>query len=164
MPPPIPGVAGIEHIGLTVPDIDAASRFFADVLGGEALYDIGPFADPADWMATNLGGHARTSIRRMRVLRIADGPVLELIELTEPGPVAGGWHVAFQVADMDAALAAIKAHGCDIQSGPVEMTQGPSAGLTWLYFSAPWGQQLELVSGRVAAYAGVAKPVWRPRP
>ena len=50
----IPGLTGIEHIGLTVPDIDAASEFFADVLGGETLYDIGPFEDADDWMANHL--------------------------------------------------------------------------------------------------------------
>ena len=106
MSSPIPGVAGIEHIGLTVPDLDAATRFFVDVLGGEALYDIGPFADPADWMATNLAGHARTSIHRLRVLRIAGGPVLELIELTQPDTIAGGWHIAFYVEDIEKALTA----------------------------------------------------------
>ena len=41
----VPGLTGIEHIGLTVPDIDVASAFFADVMGGETLYDIGPFED-----------------------------------------------------------------------------------------------------------------------
>ena len=51
---PVPGLAGIEHIGLIVPDLDAAARFLADVLGGEPLYDIGPFARAEDWMATHL--------------------------------------------------------------------------------------------------------------
>ena len=66
---------------------------------------------------------------------------------------------------MDAALAALKSHNCDIQSGPVEMTEGPSAGLSWLYFKAPWGQQLELVSypGGIAAYRELSREIWRPR-
>ncbi len=29
----LPGLRGIEHVGLTVPDLDAAVRFFVDVLG-----------------------------------------------------------------------------------------------------------------------------------
>ena len=29
----VPGLAGIEHIGLTVPDIEAATRFLADIVG-----------------------------------------------------------------------------------------------------------------------------------
>ena len=176
MPAAVPGLAGIEHIGLTVPDLDAATRFLADVAGGEALYDIGPFARPEDWMATHLARPHGRSIHRMRVLRIANGPVLELIELAADGtgrptracaetaPDAA-WHLAFYVEDMEQALVALKAHGVEIQSGPVVMTEGPSAGLSWLYFRAPWGLQLELVSypGGIAAYRGRANEVWRPR-
>lgn len=173
MPAPIPGVAGVEHIGLTVPDIDAATRFFVDVLGAEGLYDIGPFERPDDWMATHLAVHPRARINKLRVLRIANGPVLELFEFTAPDQSRtlprnsdhGGWHIAFYVDDMEAALAALRAHGCEIQSGPVEMTEGPSAGLAWLYFKAPWGQQLELVSypGGIAAYKRLGREVWRPK-
>ena len=50
----LPGVTGVEHIGLTVPEIEAATRFFADVLGAETLYDIGPFESADDWMASHL--------------------------------------------------------------------------------------------------------------
>ena len=171
--PPIPGLSGIEHIGLTVPDIEAATRFFVDVVGGEPLYDIGPFASSDDWMATHLAVHPRATIRKMRVIQVANGPVLELIEFAAPDQRTtlprnsdhGGWHMAFYVEDMESALAALKAHGAEIQSGPVEMTEGPSAGLSWLYFKAPWGQQLELVSypGGIAAYKALRREVWRPR-
>lgn len=170
--PPIPGLAGIEHVGLMVPDLESASAFFAAVVGAEALYDIGPFAGPEDWMAGHLAGSSGAHIHRLRMIRIANGPAVELIELTRtdgrPGPVEqtpGGWHIAFYVEDMEAALVAIRAHGCTILSGPVEMTQGPSAGMTWLYFKAPWGQQLELVSypGGIAAYKARKLEVWRPK-
>lgn len=175
VPAAIPGLAGLEHVGLTVPDIDAATRFFADVLGGEALYDIGPFASPDDWMAVHLVVQPRARIHRLRVLKLANGPALELFEvLAEPvsGPQpprwtapSAGWHMAFYVDDMDQALAALKAHAVEIQSGPVTMTEGPSAGLTWLYFSAPWGLQLELVSypDGIAAYKQLGVSVWRPK-
>jgi catechol 2,3-dioxygenase-like lactoylglutathione lyase family enzyme len=173
MPSIIPGIAGIEHIGLTVPDIEAATRFFVDVLGGETLYDIGPFESPDDWMASHLAVHPRARIEKLRVLRIADGPVLELFQFTAPDQSThvprnsdvGGWHIAFYVEDMEKALAALKEHACEIQSGPVEMTEGPSAGLAWLYFKVPWGQQLELVSypGGIAAYKTLKREVWRPR-
>ena len=163
----VPGLAGIEHIGLTVPDLDAATTFFADVLGAETLYDVGPFASPDDWMASHLAGHPRGRLNRLRVVRIANGPVVELIEpVADDRPMAAsaGFHLAFYVADMELALTALKAHGVEIQSGPVEMTEGPSRGMTWLYFTAPWGQQLELVSypAGIAAYAG-RDDIWRPR-
>ena len=166
--PAVPRLTGVEHIGLIVPDLDAAARFFADVLGGEPLYDIGPFDNPDDWFAKHLAVSPTARLHRMRVMRIANGPVLELIELASPprpASDAASWHIAFYVEDMEAALAALKAHGVEILMGPVSMTRGPSAGLDWLYFKAPWGQQLELVSypGGLAAYQERGLDVWRPR-
>jgi catechol 2,3-dioxygenase-like lactoylglutathione lyase family enzyme len=172
IPQRIPGLAGVEHIGLTVPNLDEATRFFTDLLGAETLYDVGPFESPDDWMAAHLAVHPRARINKLRVIRVANGPVLELFEFTAPDQSTslpknsdvGGWHLAFYVEDMDAALAALKTHDVAIQSGPVVMTEGASAGLTWLYFKAPWGQQLELVSypGGLAAYKGL-REVWRPK-
>jgi catechol 2,3-dioxygenase-like lactoylglutathione lyase family enzyme len=167
---PVPGLAGIEHIGLVVPDLDGATTFFANVLGAEALYDVGPFPGPEDWMAGHLAGATGAHIHRMRILAVANGPAIELIELTgadgrtDNSSAPAGWHIAFYVEDMDAALAALKMHDCKILSGPVDMTEGPSAGLAWLYFRAPWGQQLELVSypGGIAAYRKLGRKVWRP--
>ncbi len=167
---PVPGIAGVEHIGLIVPDLDAATDFFAGVLGAEPIYDVGPFPGPADWMAGHLAGATGAHIHRMRMLAIANGPSIELIELTHTdgrgatGSAPAGWHIAFYVENMDTALAALRAHGCQILSGPVDMTEGPSAGLSWLYFRAPWGQQLELVSypGGIAAYRKRKREVWRP--
>lgn len=173
MPTRIPGVTGVEHIGLTVPDIDEATRFFADVLGAVPLYDIGPFESADDWMASHLAVHPRARINKLRVLRLGQGPVLELFEFTAPDQSTtlprnsdhGGWHIALYVEDMEQALGALKTWQLEIQSGPVTMTEGPSAGLQWLYFKAPWGQQLELVSypGGLAAYRDMRVEVWRPR-
>ena len=173
MPPPIPGLTGVEHIGLTVPDIETATAFFADVIGAERLYDIGPFESADDWMASHLAVHPRARINKLRVLRLGQGPVLELFEFTAPDQSTtlprnsdhGGWHIALYVEDMEQALGALKTWQLEIQSGPVTMTEGPSAGLQWLYFKAPWGQQLELVSypGGIAAYKALADQVWRPK-
>jgi catechol 2,3-dioxygenase-like lactoylglutathione lyase family enzyme len=173
MTTPIPGLTGVEHIGLTVPNIDTATRFFADVIGAETLYDIGPFESADDWMASHLAVHPRSRINKLRVIKVSNGPVLELFEFTAPDQRTqmprnsdyGGWHLAFYVESMDRALAALKQHNLEIQSGPVTMTEGPSAGLEWLYFKAPWGQQLELVSypGGLAAYKQLRLEIWRPR-
>lgn len=47
--------------------------------------------------------------------------------------------------DMDAAVVHPKAHGVEAMGGPTTMTEGPSEGLTWVYFKAPWGMAPELV-------------------
>jgi catechol 2,3-dioxygenase-like lactoylglutathione lyase family enzyme len=56
----------------------------------------------------------------------------------------GGHHIGFLVDDMDAAVAYLKSKGVQVQGEPTKMTQGPTAGETWVYFLAPWGTQLEL--------------------
>ena len=40
----LPGLRGAEHIGFTVPDLEQATDFFVNVIGCEAVYDLGPFA------------------------------------------------------------------------------------------------------------------------
>jgi catechol 2,3-dioxygenase-like lactoylglutathione lyase family enzyme len=168
----LPGLLGAEHIGLTVPDLEAATNFFVDVLGAEALFEVGPFASSDDWMEKHLGVHPRATIRRLRMLRLADGPSLELFEYAAPdydpkrprNSDAGGHHLAFYVTDMAAAVDHLKRHGVEILGDPTTLVDGASAGLTWVYFLAPWGLQLELVS----AVKGLAyeqrggRPMWRP--
>ena len=168
----LPGLLGTEHIGLTVPDMDVATKFFVEVLGAEALFEVGPFSSDDDWMQTHLGVHPRAQIRRLRMLRLAQGPSVELFEYVSPDQQhsrprnsdAGGHHLAFYVSDMAPAVAHLKQHGVQILGEPTTMTDGASAGLTWVYFLAPWGLQLELVSapnGLAYEKAG-GRPMWRP--
>lgn len=69
----IPGLTGTDHIGITVPDIEAASAFFVEVLGCEALFDVGPFRADDDWMARHLNVHPRTEINKLRMLSAPTG-------------------------------------------------------------------------------------------
>jgi catechol 2,3-dioxygenase-like lactoylglutathione lyase family enzyme len=39
----VPGLRGSDHVGITVPDIEAATQWFRDVLGAEEFFTIGPF-------------------------------------------------------------------------------------------------------------------------
>ena len=39
----IPGLTRVDHIGVTVPDLDEAHVFFTEVLGAEYLYRLGPY-------------------------------------------------------------------------------------------------------------------------
>ena len=38
---PLPGLRGVDHIGITVPNMEQATAFFVDVLGCELLYERG---------------------------------------------------------------------------------------------------------------------------
>lgn len=169
----LPGLAGTEHVGFTVPDIEAATRFFVEVIGCEVLFEAGPFHAEDDWMARHLAVHPRAVIAKLRMLRCANGPAFELLEYVAPDQArmpprnsdVGGWHLAFYVEDMEAALAHLRTAGVEVLGEPTTIGEGPTRGLTWVYFNSPWGQQLELVSfPRGLAYTAAAsvRP-WDPR-
>ena len=153
-PSGLPGLRGADHIGFTVPDLEAAVDFFVDVLGCEPFYELGPFESDDDWMARHLNVHPRTVMKKLRFMRCGNGSNFEIFEYASPdqnraqpkNSDIGGHHLAFYVDDMDAAVAYLKAKGVRVLGEPTVRTQGPSGGQSWVYFLAPWGMQLELVS------------------
>lgn len=150
----VPGLRGGDHIGFTVPDLAQAVNFFVDVIGCEAFYKLGPFKADNDWMAQHLNVHPRAEIPTMQLVRCGAGNNLEIFQYTAPdqrtvGPKnsdIGGHHIAFYVDDMNKAVAYLRGKGVKVLGDPTVMGQGPSAGEAWVYFLAPWGMQLELVS------------------
>lgn len=150
----LPGLRGTDHFGFTVPDIEAATRFFVDVIGCTLVYEIGPFQAGDDWMRRQLGVHPRAVIKSLRMLRCRTGANFELFEYELAGAAevppknsdVGGHHLAFYVDDIAAAVDYLRAQGCEVQGEVVTMTDGPSGRLFWVYFLSPWGMQLELVS------------------
>lgn len=150
---PVPGLTRLDHVGLTVPDLDQADEFFVGLLGCERMYELGPFAHDDDWMTRQLGVAADTVMRRLRFYRLGGQAVFEVFEYDAREQSAdvprnsdvGGHHVAFYVDDLDAAVAHLRAAGVEVMGEPVR-SSGPSEGQRWVYFRAPWGLQLELVS------------------
>lgn len=147
----LPGLRGAEHIGLTVPDLDAAERFLCDVLGAVMVFDGGRIED-ADSL-TRILGTTPDNPCRYRFYRLGHGLNLEVFEYSAPGSAAhppnagtGGHHIALYVDDIHAAAAHLEAHGVVTAGAPEHIEEGPAAGSDWLYFRAPWGLQMELVS------------------
>ncbi|MFF2852353.1 VOC family protein [Streptomyces sp. NPDC058001] len=149
----LPGLAGVEHIGFTVPDLEEATDFFTTVIGCELVYTLGPFHADDTWMADHLNVHPRAVMRRLSFLRCANGPNFEVFEYESPNqnPVPprnsdiGGHHLAFYVQDLDEAVTHLRAHEVTVLGAPTH-SSGPSEGQRWVYFLTPWGMQLELVS------------------
>lgn len=150
----MPGLFGTDHIGFTVPDIEAATRFFVDIIGCEVVYEIGPFVADDDWMEIHLGVHPRAVVKTLRMLRCKNGPAFELFEyelegashVPPPNSDVGAAHLGFVVENIDEVVVYLKSKKVDVQGEPTTMEEGPTEGLTWVYFLAPWGMQLELVS------------------
>lgn len=150
----LPGMRGIDHIGLTVPDLDEAEAFFVDILGAEHIYTLGGKQSDDDWMSVQLGVHARTRITEIRFLRLGNGSNLELFHydaadeqqaVPPRNSDIGGHHLALYVDDMDAAVTFLRERGIEVMGEPV-VSAGASEGQRWLYFRSPWGLQFELVS------------------
>ena len=150
----MPGLRGTEHVGFTVPDIEEATNFFVDVIGCEYVFEVGPFVADGDWMATHMNVHPRTVMQKLRFFRCKHGSNFEIFQYESPdqravGPKnsdVGGFHLAFYVDDLEAAIQYLKGKNVRLLGEPTLRTAGPNAGQHWVYFLTPWGMQLELVS------------------
>lgn len=149
----LPGLRRLDHIGVTVPDLEEATRFFVDVLGCEYLYSLGPFQDDGDWMSEHLGVHPRATVPENRFFRCGGQSVFEVFQYTAPDQVTsvpknsdvGGHHIALYVEDLDSAVDYLRNRGVRVLGNPTA-SKGHNEGQRWVYFLAPWGLQLELVS------------------
>src|SRR5436305_8634942 len=75
-----PMVRGIDHLGITVPDVESATHYFVSAFGAEVLYDVlspseTPLGGPEIEAAVGIA--AGTVVRAIRLLRLHEGPSLE---------------------------------------------------------------------------------------
>ncbi|MBE7213247.1 MAG: VOC family protein [Gluconacetobacter diazotrophicus] len=150
----IPGARDVDHVGLTVPDLDQAVKFFVDVLGADLLWTDGPTSDPhGDSMAKKLGVDPRASMR-LAMLRLGPNLNVELLEYHAPDqnirmPLNSDVdvpHLAFYVDDVEVASKYLEEHGCYLLGGPNVTPEGnPRAGQVMRYAVTPWRFTIELV-------------------
>jgi catechol 2,3-dioxygenase-like lactoylglutathione lyase family enzyme len=135
----LPGLRGIDHIGLTVPNLEEAVDFFVNVIGCEEFFsnNVGPFDN--DWMKENLNVDPRASLTNRRV-RCSNGANFELFEYQSGDQRTvqlknsgyGGHHFAFYVDDIDAAVAYLRRKGLKILGDIKRDTAGATKGLSWV--------------------------------
>ena len=152
---PLPGMRGVNHIGLTVPDLAQAESFFIEVLGCEKATSFGPFRDDTgSFMQDLLAVDPRAVVEEITLLRCGFGSNIELFHYTAPDQTTvtaknsdiGAYHIAVYVDDIDAAAEYLKSKDIKTLMGPLPVSEGPAAGQSILYFYAPWGLQLEAIS------------------
>lgn len=147
-------VRAIEHIGLTVPDLEQATTFFAEAFGAVKIYDMidQPLSGPA--IESGLGVSAGATIEAIRMLRLGNGPNLELFTYSgvpqrDPALPSdfGLQHFCVYVDDIDAAAARLENAGGTLLSAPGELPGGDAgAGNRYLYARTPGGSAVELVT------------------
>jgi catechol 2,3-dioxygenase-like lactoylglutathione lyase family enzyme len=151
----VPGLLGIDHIGITVPNIQQAIAWFKDVLGYIEPLTFGPFADPTGTFIQDVvGTDPRAVIEQITEGRGGNGPNVELFQYSAPDQDRhirlnsdwGGHHIAFYVRHIEKAVEYMRRQrGVTKLLGPFAVTAGPAAGQTINYFKTPFGY-VELIS------------------
>jgi catechol 2,3-dioxygenase-like lactoylglutathione lyase family enzyme len=168
------GLEGMDHVGITVPDIDEAIAWFQNVMGCSTPLTFGPFSDPTGtFMQDLLGVHPRAVIEQITMVRCGRSANIELFQYDAPDqnrtfPKNSDWaghHIAFYVKDIGAAVAHMQSKGVQKFLGPLPVTDGPAAGQTINYFRAPFGTYIELISypNGMAYEADPSRPLWSPK-
>jgi len=170
----VPGLLGIDHVGITVPDVAAAAAWFEDVFGAVNPLTFGPFSDPVgDFMHQLVDVDPRAVVDQIRMVRTGNGPGVELFQYEAPDQDHslrknsdwGGHHVAFYVRHIDKAVEYLQSKGAQKRLGPFPVTAGPAAGQTINYFRTPFATDIELISyPHGMAYQATAPiSLWDPR-
>lgn len=137
-----------NHTSFTVSDLDRACGFFVDALG----FDVVSRAprDPA--IIRNVTGVEGADIEVAYIQ--GPGHRLELIQYLAPAergkvtarPCDTGFaHLAFDVTDVDAAIAASQVYGFRPINPPTTIDKGPNAGSRVVYLRDPDGVTIEYI-------------------
>ncbi|MGQ5262490.1 VOC family protein [Micromonospora sp. ZYX-F-536] len=127
-----------DHVGLSVADLDAQRRFYADALG---LTELEESLDMPEAQV------------RSAILRADNGLKIELIERGGSAPqefadpydgagTQGYFHWAVYVDDLDSAFTSVLSAGAREVSAPADAAR---AGMRFAYVKDPEGNLLELI-------------------
>ncbi|RVU28089.1 VOC family protein [Streptomyces antnestii] len=142
-------MTSINHVGITVSDLDRSLDFYVRVLGGEHLGSwerSGPRIDAVT-------GYPGILVRQAFV-RLSEGRALiELLQyvggstdVVDPdNGRAGAVHVAVDVTGLDALLTRVREEGVAVLSEPIVAGDGPLEGCRVVYVLDPDRVRVELV-------------------
>ena len=149
---------GIDHIGITVQDIEVATNFLVDGLGAEVIYESIGHADPP-LEGKNLENHTNcfpgTRVTALRMIRVGYGPDIELFEMhaDEQSPSARGsdfglQHMAVYTDDPEEAVKRFERAGGKMNMSPIPIPVALETAPhnTYAYGQAPWGMLVEFMS------------------
>ena len=135
----------VDHVGITVPDLDGAIQFFEQALGADLLWKLGPFDE------TPTGVPIRSI--NIAMLRLGPSSNVELMafdadtqQRTMPSNIDyGATHIAFFVDDIEAAAKSLGDNGAELLKGPLDAKGDVKQGERIWYFKTPWGAFMEIL-------------------
>lgn len=110
----LPGVVGLNHVAISVTDLDASLRYYRDTLGFQEAFTV----------RDDQGQPSLT------YLQISRNTFLELVPARADRP-AGFYHFGVQVENMDAAVAGVQQRGAtvtNLRTGQTRSRVGNLAG------------------------------------
>ncbi|MGI6232079.1 MAG: VOC family protein [Prevotella sp.] len=156
-------IKAVDHVALTVPDLQEATRFFEQVFDGKIMVD-GPSEVEAAWAGpwaeTAFGLPEGGVVTARRVMNIGGTTNIELFcfnGTTHQRPAHtydyGLQHFAVRVESLSEVARRILLAGGKLYADPgtveaVRNGQGPEKG--WMYVETPWGSVIELVTFKEA--------------
>lgn len=123
-------ISALHHVALICSDYPRSKHFYTQVLGLRVIAEA--YREARDSYKLDLA--------------LPDGSQLELFSFPDPPPrpsypeACGLRHLAFEVADMDAAVLALRGHGVEVE--PVRVDE--YTGRRYTFFADPDGLPLEL--------------------
>lgn len=174
-----PVARAIDHVGLTVPNLEQAAKFFVDAFDAQVIFTMDTHRNTADKEVlaeeqAKLGTRESARWTRTLVLRLGEGPSIELFEYDDdqrrepPTPSdLGIQHFGIYVDEIERARDRVVAAGGSALDGPTLLPDLESGeDNKWLYVRAPWGGIIEVVSypspQKYEQYTNVRR--WRPAP
>jgi catechol 2,3-dioxygenase-like lactoylglutathione lyase family enzyme len=148
-------LSSTHHLSITVADIERSLAWYTQVLGLELLTRQ---RNDSAYAGTIVGMDDVVLEIAFLALPDTEQVRLELIEYVRPrGPrtelatnTPGVAHAAFEVADIEAALARLAAAGTEPVNPPVEIDKGVNRGMRACYLRDPDGFTIELMQPATA--------------
>lgn len=142
-------MGSINHLGLTVSDLDRSVEFYRDLTGGVL---VGPW-DRRGPKVDEVTGYPGVTVRQAFLEVPGADTTIELLQYVGGSDVViepdhghvGAVHVAVEVADLDAALARLAERGVSPLSAPIVASDGPLGGYRCVYVLDPDRIRVELV-------------------
>ena len=152
-------IHGIEHIGITVSDLQQAEQFFINALGASVLYRLVPPGSSEQAIAgENMhplnGFPPELNLTGLSMLRLANGCNVELFQTQpavkeyEANPGQPGInHFSLYVDDIHQAGEKMRAYGAQMFKGPTDcFGQEEGAGNQTWFGMTPFGILIELIT------------------